>query len=193
MSYFYIVLKKAAAILFLLLLLFNFVGYRAWFYYVQIQSNQRFQASLNKNDYNDQDLITIRVPLSLPYFTDWKEFESYDGSIEVDGKHYNYVKRKVSNDTLILLCIPNHEQNKLSDNRNEYEKLLNDVRYPAPGNKANSSALLLSSLLAVYNKETSFCQPDFFYLQIQQHKLINENAVCDCIVAPPWHPPRLIS
>jgi hypothetical protein len=86
--------KKLAAISLLLLLLFNFVGYRVLFYALQHQADKQLETQLDKEAYNDEDLVTITVPLSLPYLTNWKDFERTDGEIKLDGKIYHYVKQK---------------------------------------------------------------------------------------------------
>jgi len=74
--------KQLATILLLLLLLFNFVGYRLLFDVLQQKANKELVAKLDNNQYNDADLITLTVPLSMPYLTDSKDFERKDGEIK---------------------------------------------------------------------------------------------------------------
>jgi hypothetical protein len=64
------------------------VGYRAWYYFTQIQSDISLQASLNNDEYNEADLITIKIPLSLPYQTDSKDFQRIAGELTFKGKIY---------------------------------------------------------------------------------------------------------
>ena len=100
-------MKQLATILLLLLLLFNFVGYRLLFDVLQQKANKELVAKLDNNQYNDADLITLTVPLSMPYLTDSKDFERKDGEIKIDGKIYHYVKQKISHGNLILMLIDN--------------------------------------------------------------------------------------
>jgi hypothetical protein len=57
--------------------------------------------------------------------------------VELNGAHYNYVKRKVVNDTLILVCIPNETKNQIKSAEDEYFKNVNDLQNT--GNKKSNS------------------------------------------------------
>ncbi|HNP22212.1 MAG TPA: hypothetical protein PKM63_16605 [Panacibacter sp.] len=97
--------------------------------------------SLEKNDYSEADLVQIKVPVNLPYFTDQKEYARVDGAIELDGIQYNYVKRKICNDTLYLLCLPNQDKTRITDVKNNYAKEASDFpsgkRQSEPQGKKN--------------------------------------------------------
>ena len=72
----------------------------------------------------------------MPYITNLSNYERVDGEMEVNGIYYNYVKRKVYNDTLYLMCLPNKNKTRLSSARNEYAANTQD----APANPKNSGA-----------------------------------------------------
>lgn len=185
-------MKKLYTIFLAALLLFNLVGYKVWFYYQQVSSAQRMQASVDSNDYDEKDLITIKVPMSMPYFTEWKDFERYDGSIEVNGQHYNYVKRKVSNDTLILLCLPNHEQNRLSESKNIYDNLAGNGP-SADQNGKSGASLLLNSLLFGCRQTVINYQFSLPPLSLLRYKIINNNITATGCITTPWQSPDIIS
>jgi hypothetical protein len=105
-------LRKTAAIFLLLILLFNVVGYRAWFDYAEKKADRQLEARLDKNEYQEDDLITIKIPLNIPYQLDRYQFERVDGEFSFNGKIYKYVKRKVVDGIIILRCIP--DANKMS-------------------------------------------------------------------------------
>jgi len=184
-------LKKTVTILLLLLFLFNLYGYRVWFYYVQQQSEQRMITSLDKNEYNEADLITLKVPISLPYFTNWSDFERYDGSIEVDGQHYNYVKRKVCNDTLVLLCIPNTDKTRLTNAKNAYENLINGGPSAANNGKANNPLALLKLLMSEYNQNIHTYHLAPANTQSITYCIVNNKQRCRHAIASPWQPPDI--
>lgn len=85
-------------------------------------------ARLDQSDYLDEELIEVKLPVNLPYQTNWSEFERYDGEVVIAGVHYNYVKRKLQNDTLILMCIPNTDKMKLFNARETFFSLVNDLQ-----------------------------------------------------------------
>jgi hypothetical protein len=88
-------------------------------------------ASLNENNYSQSDLISIKVPaVHLSYYVNSKEFERVDGKVEINGVQYNYVKRRLFNDSLELLCIPNKKATQLKSAKDEFFKLVNDLQHP---------------------------------------------------------------
>jgi hypothetical protein len=131
--------KRAASILLLLIFLFNWFGYRLLSDYLQHRADTRLEAQLDQQQYNEASLIEIRVPLNMPYQSISSGFERYDGEIEYNGIHYKYVKRKVENGELVLLCLPNENRMRLQNARDEFFKLVNDLQHnsqsknPIPG------------------------------------------------------------
>ncbi len=99
--------RKIAAILLICLLLFNCYGYRFVTNYLQKKADSQLEARLDINDYDESQLIEIRVELNIPYQYSWSNFERHSGEIEINGKIYAYVKRKVDDGYLVLKCIPN--------------------------------------------------------------------------------------
>ena len=120
-------MRKAVSILLLLIFLFNTIGYKVLFVYLEQEADARIQARIRTLDELDKRLITIKIPINLPYQTDWREFEAVDGEMTFKGKTYKYVKRKVLRDTLILLCIDHQEKNELQKSRADYFKKVNDL------------------------------------------------------------------
>jgi len=115
----------------MLLLAFNWYGYRLLINHMQDQANTELQASLDKNNYDNSQLITLRVPLNMPYITDWTDFESYEGETVIDGVHYKFVKRKIEKGELVLQCIPNQQKTDLETAKDSYFKLVNDIDHPS--------------------------------------------------------------
>lgn len=107
--------------------IFNLFGYRLLFNYAQQQSDIKLEASLDKNDFNEAELITLKVPLNLPYLTNQQNFERVDGEITVDGKIYKYVKRKITDGSLVLLCLPDHNKMRIESAKDEFFKYANDL------------------------------------------------------------------
>ena len=120
-------MKKAVSILLLTIFVFNTIGYKALFVFLEQEADARIQAKIQTLDELDKRLITVKIPINLPYQTDWREFESIDGEMIFKGKTYKYVKRKVLRDTLILLCIDHEEKNQLEKSSADYFKKVNDL------------------------------------------------------------------
>ncbi|TKK70197.1 hypothetical protein FC093_05455 [Ilyomonas limi] len=149
-------MKKLAAILLLLLFLFNLVGYRLWFNYVQQQSDIQLTASLDKHQYNDADLISIKVPLSMPYQTTQSNYERVDGEIKIDGKIYKYVKRRIVNGELELLCLPDHNKMRLQSAKNDFFKTTNDIATDNSSKKSdNGKTNVFKNLSSDYEQQVA--------------------------------------
>jgi hypothetical protein len=124
-------MKRAAAILLLFIFLFNWFGYRLLSDYLQHRADTQLESQLDQHQYNEASLIEIRIPLNMPYQNVSSDFERYDGEIEFNGIHYKYVKRKVTNGELVLLCLPNENRMRLMNARDEFFKLVNDLKNPS--------------------------------------------------------------
>ena len=111
-------MRKVAAISLIALLVFNWYGYRFVTNYLQKKADKQLQARIDVNDYNESQLTEIRVALNMPYQNNSSEFERHYGEIEINGKIYTYVKRKIEDGTLILKCLANTDKQniKTADN-----------------------------------------------------------------------------
>jgi hypothetical protein len=126
-------LKKIAAILLLSLMVFNFLGYRWYFSVIENNATAKLELKISSGNFNEDQLVEIRIPLNMPYYSD-KDYEEVYGETDWNGEHYRYVKRKVSNNTLYLLCLPNKEKSSIAKVKNEFTKAVNDI----PANKQGS-------------------------------------------------------
>lgn len=132
-------LKRIAAILLMGILFFNWYGYQLVSSYLETRADKQLEASIDENKYDDSQLISIKVPTTyLSYYNSSSEYQRVDGRIEVGGVEYKYVKRRLYNDSLELLCIPNHTAMHLQTARNEFFKLVNDLQQHNGGKKSNS-------------------------------------------------------
>ena len=130
-------LKQCLAILLLAVHLFNLAGYTLLFDYYMQQSAQQLTQQLDNNEYNDSELIEVKIALHTPYLNSWSAYERVDGEVEANGVFYSYVKRKIHNDTLYLLCLPNENKTRLHAARIAYAGKVNDV----PTNAKDTGAL----------------------------------------------------
>ncbi len=120
------VVKRIVSILLLAILLFNWGGYRLLSNYFEARADEKLQAALDLDQYNEKDLLHIKVPASLPYGSSSEKFEKVEGSVEISGVTYNYVKRRFYQDSLELLCIPNTTKAGIRNARDEFARLAND-------------------------------------------------------------------
>ena len=131
-------MKRVATILLLGILLFNLGGYRLLTSFFENRADRQLQANLDLDNYNQSDLISIKVAASLPYGSSSEQFEKVEGNIEINGVNYNYVKRRFYQDSLELLCIPNRAKADIKNARDEFARLANDFITNTSSKKAPS-------------------------------------------------------
>lgn len=150
------------------------------------------QAQLNNANYKESDLVSIKIPLNLPYLTESTNFERVDGQIELNGIQYNYVKRRVINDSFELLCIPNYAACEI---KNTYHQFLQSV-VQSPQTQENKSGS--AALLAKYFSFDYVVTDNNFYLKITQSLFLKRNYFHSLLLTPgysllPHQPPELLS
>lgn len=185
-------MKKLTAIFLLFILLFNLVGYRLVFAYANKSLDKQAEVLFDKNQYDDESLVTIKVPLNIPYLTEQPEFERVDGKINVDGKVFRYVKRKIVNSEMILICEVDNVATKLSKNQNDYFKTLTGL-----GNNTskspNTSNFNFLKLLNVYNNNQQLSCNFFGYKTFHKQYIIHVvSKPLSFPKEPPVQPPDLV-
>jgi hypothetical protein len=170
--------------------MFNWFGYQLLTGYLQSKADARMVAQLDRNDYDESQLIEIRVPINLPYHNDWQEFERYDGEIEIDGIHYKYVKRKVENGELVLLCIADQSRQMLQTARDDFFRLVNDLQHNSTNKKADSgNSVAFKNITSEYRQESNDWSVLVFNLDKLSFVLENTALTADPFTTTDKQPP----
>lgn len=133
-------MKKIAAISILFILLFSIAGYRLLFNQLEKNATTILENKIDEGNYSPEQLVEIQIPLNMPYYSD-KDYEAVYGETEWNGQHYRYVKRKISGNTLYLLCIPNQEKNKIAAAKNDFTKSVTDTHQNNVPGKPQSTVI----------------------------------------------------
>jgi hypothetical protein len=160
---------------------------------MQQKSDARLEARLDRNHYNEAELLELRIPIHLEYQINSAAFERVNGEVKVDGILYKYVKRKVTNDTLVLLCIPNHQKMDLQKAWDDFFKNTNDI---AQGNNSkksdNSKSISFKKITSEYEEQFL----SFNHQQINSHLDFGIVSLASLSTSPhvsPEQPPEAIS
>ncbi len=181
-------LKKITAILLILLLFFNWYGYRLVLSLLQDHADQKLEFRIDNNDYDESQLIEIRVALNMPYQERFTDFERHYGELTIDGIVYTYVKRKMEGDILILKCIPNHSKQQLTKTADDFAKSNSGQDQDNPGkNRANSFAKVFSG---DYDDQTLFCSLSGTGLPGNKFTWKLSSALKDILIKTPHQPPE---
>lgn len=157
-------MKKLIAISLLAIHLFNLAGYSLVSAWLIQRSDAQFISHLDKGNYNESALVEVKIALHLPYMQSSAGYERVNGSVEHDGVQYNYVKRRVCNDTLSVLCIPNEDKSSIVKETRHLGKELNDF----PGERKNKNTGVKKSVLSS-DFETQSILSSIERLQASQH------------------------
>src|SRR5579862_5784654 len=115
------------------------------------KANARLESRLDNDNYDESQLISIKVPANhLAYYNNSKQFERVDGAVEINGIQYQYVKKRLYNDSFEYLCIPNNDVTKLRTARDDFFKLVNDLQQQGPGKKSAPDTNTSKNFLADY-------------------------------------------
>jgi hypothetical protein len=182
--------KQLAAIVFISILAFNWLGYRYVFNYLEEKQDHRFETKLDKNNFDEDDLISIKTPLPLPYAIQTEEFERWSGEIEVGGILYKYVKRRFVDNMVEYLCIPNHEGTMIKNAKEEFFRLAHDLQTNNDNHKQDPGKKSYKNPLTEFFEEISSQQPDS-YLSANAHYSVYLFYLPETTITVKEQPPEL--
>jgi len=148
-------MKQLAAILLLGIFSFNIFGYKLVALFLESKLDEKMELALDENNYADQELISIKQPINLPYYQNSKTFERVDGEIEIAGVYYKYVKCRIYNDSLELLCIPNAGKMKILEAKVDFSKMASDFQQNNNKKKSNSDSKSFQKTISEFEEEQS--------------------------------------
>jgi hypothetical protein len=119
---------------------------------MQQKLNDQLEVRLDNNAYDESHLIELKIPIHLPYLTTWSSYQRYNGEIEINGILYKYVKRKVANDTLFLMCIANTKKMHLETAKDDFFKISNDLMQNNNSKKSDNSKSAFKNLQGEYDR-----------------------------------------
>ena len=93
--------------------MFTICGHVMLYQYFVYRSDKLFNEQISKNLYNVNDLVQIKVPIHTSILQNWNSFERINGQVQFKNTCYNYVKLKLTRDTIYLMCVPNYEKTRL--------------------------------------------------------------------------------
>ena len=151
-------MKRTIAISLLLLHLFSLYGNFVVHAYCVFQSDKFFEEQISKDKYKLDDLVEVKLPMKMPCIQDWKSFSPINGQVHLENGSYNYVKLKMTRDTIFLMCIPNYKTTTLCQQNIIDARGLRDV----PFNKKDHVPFTKTNNIGIFNYQVpqyTFCTP----------------------------------
>ena len=129
-------------------MLFNGFGYRILSNYFDQKASAHLTELIEQNNYNESELVSVKTPINLPYYSNNPKFERVDGEMEIDGIIYQYVERRVYNDSVEIRILPNQDRLHIKNAKESFDKLASDFEQKLTDKKSvpvnKSSVKLLS-------------------------------------------------
>lgn len=117
-------LRRFSSILFLFLMVLNISGYYSFMVMVKGQLTGRILEKIQSGVNEPGGNMIIKMPLSLPYSVDSKEYEPVRGQISYEGVIYQFVKQRLYKDTLYVVCVIDHQTTEANNKIKDYSKSL---------------------------------------------------------------------
>ena len=170
-------------------MVFNIAGYRFVFNSLEDQVTADLEKRISAGEYSDDQLIEIRVPLNMPYYSD-KDYEYIYGETDWNGEHYRFVKRKITNNTLYLLCLPNKEKTNIAKVKNDFTKSLSDT--PTEKQSSHQKNSFLKLISSDYNVTRIYSAENF--ISRINSSFLHNNVDAKDIFDPKTeaHPPEIV-
>ena len=134
-------------------MLFNGFGYRIVSNYFDQKASAHLSELIDQNNYNESELVSVKTPINLPYYSNNPKFERVDGEMEIDGIVYQYVERRVYNDSIEIRILPNQDRLHIKNAKESFDKLASDFEQKLTDKKSvpvNKSSVKLISFDYIY-------------------------------------------
>jgi len=182
------IMKKIVSISLLVILCFNIIGYKFVANYFEKKAISDMQVALYQNKYNESDLVSFKTALNQPYVTNTDGYDYIDGEMDVNGTYYQYVKMRIYNDTLEVLCIPNLTKSAISEKKNDLSKQLTDLASNKSSKKSTNNAnvkLLISEYTSVHYFDIYSVYANSKLYHEDGYKMMSSFDIANKIAKPP--------
>lgn len=142
------------------------------------------------NKIDDTKLIQIKIPVHFPTLTDWNDYEVISGQIQLKDAYYNYVRLKMTRDTMYFVCLPNTTKSRLVKANIITAKEISDV--PISKNGHNSTIKKLN-VFVEYNLRPFVYNYTEFGSYLKNYNNPGFSKINCPFIESPGKPPNFIS
>jgi hypothetical protein len=158
-------------------------------YYIHKADTQMVKEIFD-NKINDDKLIEIKIPVHFPTITDWSEYAVVEGQIQLKDAYYNYVKLKVTRDTMYFVCLPNTTKTRLVNANVITAKEISDVPV---SKKAHDPLVKKVNTVSEYHLQAFKYQYAEFAKALQRDNRTYSYQLDEPFIDSPGKPPNSIS
>ncbi len=184
-------MKRIFAIFLLAIHLFYIGGYSFLYNYYIHRSDARLVKEIFDNKVDNNRFVELKIPVHMPTIQDWSDYEVIEGQIQLKNYYYNYVRLRMTRDTMYFVCVPDTVKTRLEKAKTIAAKEVNDVsaskkNHNAPVKKLNS--------LGDYNMlAAGFSFPQIIANGIVSKVKFHSLSLNDPYIKSPGKPPNFLS
>lgn len=183
-------MKRFCAIILLSIHLFSIGGYTLLYRYYIHQADVQIVKQIFDNKIDDAKLLEIKIPVHMPTIQDWTEYEVVEGQIQLKDAFYNYVRLKMTRDTMYFICIPNTVKTRLEKANIITAREISDVPLTQKG---QVPLLKRITTLSEYNLQSFVYEYKAFSSIVKYVHRTLLLKLSDPYIASPGKPPNFIS
>lgn len=125
----------------------------------------------------------------MPTIQDWDEYEEIVGQVQLKDAYYNYVKLKMTRDTMYFICLPNATKTRLVNANIITAKEVADVPLSKKGQDPVSKKV---NILSEYNFQAFQYSYSAFGTFLVQDSMPTAVKLNDPFIESPGKPPNFI-
>ncbi len=183
-------MKRIFAIVLLSIHMFYMGGYSLLFQYYIHQSDVQMVKQIFDNKIDKNRFIEIKIPVNMPTIQDWDEYEEIVGQVQLKDAYYNYVKLKMTRDTMYFICLPNATKTRLVNANIITAKEVADVPLSKKGQDPVSKKV---NALSEYNFQAFQYSYSAFGIFMQKNNVPASVILNNPFIESPGKPPNFIS
>jgi hypothetical protein len=169
-------MKKILAIM-----LFSVLLYQAGGFALQYLS----EGSKVAVDTETEETVVVKIPINLPYQTDWVSSEEVEGSVRQGDEFYEMKERKVENDTLVTVMV---KDRNARENFFDLAQQVNEHLTDEPGSTPAKSKLI-NTLVKEYCAQSSgwvfYILEWPFSIESANHPILSTKDISSEFFSPP--------
>ncbi len=157
-------------------------------YYIH-QSDVQMVKQIFDNKIDNTKLIEIKIPVSMPTIQDWGEYEEIVGQIQLKDAYYNYVRLRMTRDTMYFICLANTAKTSLVNANIITAKGISDVPLSKKGQEPVSKK---ANTLSEYNLQAFKYQNSLPGISLKRNINGTNLNLTNPFIESPGKPPNFI-
>ncbi|AYB31583.1 hypothetical protein [Chryseolinea soli] len=122
-------MKRLFSFFFLLLILLNTIGYYEVLLFMERQNYDQAVQKISGNENEISGNLLLKIPLASRFNEDDREYRKAQGEITVEGELYHFVKQKLYQDTLYIICLRDTKTSEVRDALSDLSRTMADQNH----------------------------------------------------------------